>query len=765
MMDITIKKKLRSATFNVKKSLQRSMMDITIKEKGGLPGDVDNSYKEPDAKIQATAENPKKRRRLTTWIGSEGSVEANWDTNPKLESKEKDVTDDDGDLCYSTSSSVSPCIFKTPFPGLQFQEPQLASNWDTNPKLESKEKDVTDDDGDLCYSTSSSVSPCIFKTPFPGLQFQEPQLASIGPYHYTNRNLPLDKYKYSFLDRFISRTGKDLRFYVQQMMSLERHSRTCYSHNFSMSSPQFVEMMLLDGCFIMEVLHHFGVSEQQPWVFPIEPWQLPILVQDLLILDNQIPFFVLEMLFESLESQEGTPTPSLCTKALKFFDLAFPLSMDIACPLKPHHLLDLLLQSIRSSSPSQMVAPNFVYSFLKKISTRNQADTMRDQLELQPPFYLTKNAMELQASGIELRSTTAARFTNINFNNGGLEIPSVTINDIFIAILNNFVAFEHCSETSSKDFTAYVSFMSKLIRHPSDAELLCSNGIISRFSHNEQKVVQSFHMLWMNILDLDVQHSYLSKRLKELEWYYTQDGKTRPWRRLVSRYWRICFFCITNLVLGFNRLRSGVNLMIHFVEQVKFNGINGEFQGDITCPQDHTSFICDSVFRMAGFIYKSARGRVKSIDLSLRNSKFMAFFFLNLVIVIIILMGHEIPPPPAPSPRQLDEKVDYSRELEEEADEFLRKFKKITLEAKDQYIKVEDPVAADKEGIEVEDSTKRKEKSGGDTSRVSWSIVDKNEMIVDCVSNEEYYNEAWSKILEHKVIGKLLSALSPVPWD
>ncbi|MBA0705771.1 hypothetical protein Golax_017932 [Gossypium laxum] len=728
MMDTPVKNRVRSF-FKALKSPQRSMMDIKIKEKGGLPGDVDNSYKEPDAKIQirnkemkgqscwqATAENLNKRRRLTTWIGSEASMETNRDTNPKLESKEKDVTDDDGDLCYSTSSSVSPCIFKTPFPSLQFQEPQLAS---------------------------------------------------IGPYHYTNRNLPLDKYKYSFLDRFISRTGKDLRFYVQQMMSLEWRSRTCYSHNFSMSSPQFVEMMLLDGCFIMEVLHHFGVSEQQPWVFPIEPWQLPILVQDLLILDNQIPFFVLEMLFESLESQEGTPTPSLCTKALKFFDLAFPLSMDIACPLKPHHLLDLLLHSIRPSSPSQMVAPNFVYSFLKKISTRNQADTMRDQLEQQPPFYLTKNAMELQASGIELRSTTAARFTNINFNNGGLEIPSVTINDIFIAILNNCVAFEHCSETSSKDFTAYVSFMSKLIRHPADAELLCSNGIISRFSHNDQKVVQSFHMLWMNILDLDVQHSYLSKRLKELEWYYTQDGKTRPWRHLVSRYWRICFFCITNLLLGFNRLRSGVNLMIHFVEQVKFNGINGEFQGDITCPQDHTSFICDSVFRMAGFIYNSARGRVKSIDLSLRNSKFVAFFFLNLVIVIIIFMGHEIPPPPPPppSPRQLDEKVDYSRELEEESDEFLRKFRKITLEAKDQYIKVEDSVAADKQGIEVEDSTKRKEKSGGDTSRVSWSIVDKNEMIVDCVSNEEYYNEAWSKILEHKVIGKLLSALSPVPWD
>ncbi|KAH1121367.1 hypothetical protein J1N35_004527 [Gossypium stocksii] len=749
------------------------MENITMTEKGGLPEDDDNSYKEPDAKIQATAENleriwqvpptqininrrgPRIRTQKVPPIGSEASLETNRDTNPKLESKEKDVTDDDGDLGQSRWQATAENL-----KGLRFRR-KTREFRSINPMLKSKEIHVTDDDGDLCYSTSSSVSPCIFKTPFPGLQFQEPQLVSIGPFHYTNRNLPLDKYKYSFLDRFISRTGKDLRFYVQQMMSLEWHSRTCYSHDFSMSSPQFVEMMLLDGCFIMEVLHHFEVSEQQPWVFPIEPWQLPILVQDLLILDNQIPFFVLEMLFESLESQEGTPTLSLCTMALKFFDLAFPLSMDIACPLKPHHLLDLLLHSIRPSNPSQMVPPNFVYSFLKKISTRNQADTMRDQLEQQPPFYLTKNVMELQASGIELRSTTAARFTNINFNNGGLEIPSVTINDIFIAILNNCVAFEHCSETSSKDFTAYVSFMSKLIRHPSDAELLCSNGIISRFSYNDQKVVQSFHMLWINILDLDFQHSYLSKRLKELEWYDTQDGKTRPWRRLMSRYWRICFFCITNLLLGFNRLRSGVNLMIHFVEQVKFNGINGEFQGDTTCPQDHTSFICDSVFRVAGFIYNSARGRVKSIDLSLSNSKFMAFFFLNLVIVIIIFMGHENPPTPPLSPRKLDEKVNYSHELEEAAaDEFLRYYK--TLEAKDQYIKVEDTVAADKQGIEVEDSTKWKEKSGGDTIGRSWSIVDKNEMITYRVSYEEYYNEPWSKISPH--LGKLLSALSPVPW-
>ncbi|KAK8623142.1 hypothetical protein V6N13_118033 [Hibiscus sabdariffa] len=116
------------------------------------------------------------------------------------------------------------------------------------------------DDGDTCFSTSSpsSVSPSIFRTPCLGLQFQEPQLASIGPYHCT-KNLPLQQYKYSFLDSFISGTksqGKDLRFYVQQMMSLEWRARRCYSEDLSMSSSEFVELMLLDGCFVIEVLRH-----------------------------------------------------------------------------------------------------------------------------------------------------------------------------------------------------------------------------------------------------------------------------------------------------------------------------------------------------------------------------------------------------------------------------------------------------------------------------------------------------------------------------
>ncbi|XVF77807.1 hypothetical protein PTKIN_Ptkin14bG0076200 [Pterospermum kingtungense] len=343
-------------------------------------------------------------------------------------------------------------------------------------------------------SSSSSSDPCIFRTPFPGLQFQRPQLASIGPYH-RGKNLPLEKYKYSFLEKFVSRTknyGKNLCFYVRNVMTLEWRTRRCYA-DLPISSPEFDEMMLVDGCFILEVLRHFGriepgqkakkiesedpeqkkkEKESENGYFPIQPWQIPILVQDLLMLENQIPFFVLQKLFDLSENEEGTTTVSEPTMA------------------------------------------------------RSQEEP--------------------------------DRFTDINFKDGVLAIPPVTINDLFITILINCVAFEMCSKSRSKDLTAYVCFMISLIRHPTDVELLCSNGIISRFSYNENKVAETFNISRPSSLPcFAIPDSYLSKSVMEIRRYCTRDGNgtTWRWRHHFRKYSAIILFCITDFFFDFNSLK------------------------------------------------------------------------------------------------------------------------------------------------------------------------------------------------------------------
>ncbi|OMP03361.1 Disease resistance protein [Corchorus capsularis] len=388
------------------------------------------------------------------------------------------------------------------------------------PKLDSTEEDSIEDDGEIIPSESealldildekqvnqhgetscnnSSWFPCIFRTPFPGLKSQEPLLVSIGPY-YRGKNLPLDKYKYSSLEKFLSRTrnqDKDLYFFVRMMVKLEQHARRCYSENMSIASPGFVEMMLVDACFIMEVLRHFGRNEESEDGFllfsALKPWQIPILVQDMLMLENQIPFFILQNLFDLTEGDEAVAKVSvpLTTMALEFFNLAFPRSVDFTSKFNhleaPRHLLDLFLKTI---CPSKASTTSLSNRFLKTFHLK--AGDLFNSVA-----YLFLNALKLGNSGIEFRSRRANGFTDMHFNlkEGVLEIPPVTINDLFIAILVNSMAFEHCSNGSgcSKDVTAYVCFMSGLIRYSADVECLSSKGIISPFSYQNEEVAQFF---------------------------------------------------------------------------------------------------------------------------------------------------------------------------------------------------------------------------------------------------------------------------------
>ncbi|KAK6228993.1 hypothetical protein SCA6_017944 [Theobroma cacao] len=500
---------------------------------------------------------------------------------------------------------------------------RLMAYTQTNPQLDSAEEDLTEEEvnphvkieGEIIPSSSeasleigkeqvnhygdrscNTSSPCIFRTPFPGLAFQEPQLASIGPYH-RGKNLPLDKCKYSLLEKFLSRTrnlGKDLCFYVRRMMKLERRTRRCYSEDLSMPSAEFVEMMLVDACFIIEVLRRFGRRSEEfvdgDLSFPIEPWQTPILVRDLLLLENQIPFFILEELSALSKSEEGTITVSVSviTMAYKIFDLAFPRSLDFACKFnhleEPKHLLDLFLQTIRPSNPSTTSLPLFLkdiisvcYLLIHYIRSRYQmritkvadsqiletSTTSSKQKEYHlskhskpstsktaklEQVHLSKSARELLESGIEFRPRRAERFTDIQFKDGVLEIPPVTVNDLFIVILVNGVALEHCSTGRSKDLTAYASFMSSLIKCTTDVECLCSDGIISRFSNDDVQVASSFNSLQPNISDSDIdniQDSYLYKTIMETNRYREGDGIT--WLRHCLRDPRIVLFCITNL--------------------------------------------------------------------------------------------------------------------------------------------------------------------------------------------------------------------------
>ncbi|XXG87396.1 hypothetical protein AAC387_Pa11g2090 [Persea americana] len=151
----------------------------------------------------------------------------------------------------------------------------------------------------------------------------DPKVISIGPLHYEKRKGELramEEHKWKYLHDVVSRKQKDedegwLEDCLAAVKRLEKTARNCYSEVIPLDTDSFVEMMVLDGCFILELFRrHF--NNDCDVIFHLY-WLIQAINYDLLLMENQIPFFILQRL--SVLIDPSGPSPSLVESALKFF--------------------------------------------------------------------------------------------------------------------------------------------------------------------------------------------------------------------------------------------------------------------------------------------------------------------------------------------------------------------------------------------------------------------------------------------------------------
>uniref|UniRef100_A0A9I9CXG6 Uncharacterized protein n=1 Tax=Cucumis melo TaxID=3656 RepID=A0A9I9CXG6_CUCME len=135
----------------------------------------------------------------------------------------------------------------------------------------------------------------------------EPQLISIGPFHHGREDLkPMEQFKLKFLFRYLSRLSRQLLSFevvVKAALEWETKARKCYEDCvISMNSHDFVHMLLVDGCFMVEFLVAiYGEHLQTQTTSRVDPLVSQAmninLYHDLIMLENQLPFFVIQGLF------------------------------------------------------------------------------------------------------------------------------------------------------------------------------------------------------------------------------------------------------------------------------------------------------------------------------------------------------------------------------------------------------------------------------------------------------------------------------------
>ncbi|KAK8684568.1 hypothetical protein V6N13_040590 [Hibiscus sabdariffa] len=309
-----------------------------------------------------------------------------------------------------------------------------------------------------------------------------PLKISVGLFHHGRNNLkPMEEHKWRYLYSLLNRKPRleaTLDKCVKTLRELEHKARLCYEghEKIEVSSDRFVQIMLADAGFLIELFLKFvvkGLKRRGDYVFNTSGL-LYELRCDMLLLENQIPYFILQQLFEIV------PIPDHCKLSLT--ELAFRFFRDM---IPGDHRLHLTKFGQEGNHLLDLIR----HCFLPTIP--------RIKVKQEEVRGLPYKASKLKAAGIKLKKASTEDLLDVKFVKGVLEIPPVEVHQYTETLLRNLIAFEQSGSGTTKHISSYVLFMKTLLEDEKDAKLMQRKQILTNYDVSEKKQVGTlFHRLW-----------------------------------------------------------------------------------------------------------------------------------------------------------------------------------------------------------------------------------------------------------------------------
>ncbi|KAL9380380.1 hypothetical protein Peur_026037 [Populus x canadensis] len=319
-----------------------------------------------------------------------------------------------------------------------------------------------------------------------------PQLISIGPLHRGDERLKdMEQQKLRYLKEFAERAEKgmnEIEYLVMSIQEKEERIRASYSENFSeITSSDFIEMILLDALFIIEFLkgsndlEHY--SESRAGTFhnghskSIKPSMIFDIREDLMLLENQLPFYIIQEIYDEAFRRDPTTIPFLELATVYFGKYTFSQGVKNTDPdvEGSRHFTDLLRNFMLKGSIERS------YSF--------------------NPVKLKYNAVMLREAGVKFQVTEDKCLVNITFEEGVLKIPRLEVDYCFERLVRNIMALEQCCYPFEAYVCSYIKFMDHLIDSAEDVDLLAENGIILNLLGDDAAVSNMINKLCETITD------------------------------------------------------------------------------------------------------------------------------------------------------------------------------------------------------------------------------------------------------------------------
>ncbi|GJU65359.1 putative UPF0481 protein [Tanacetum coccineum] len=419
-----------------------------------------------------------------------------------------------------------------------------------------------------------------------------PQLVSIGPLHKEDPKLQeFEWMKECYLDDLLHRcdsTPKEtLEACLQKVNTLIPKIRESYAGvKKKYSDVELATMMVMDGCFILE----FCFKHVNEDVYLPNTMQNSRIAMDLLLLENQVPFFVLEALLECSIGKEFHITLSevldVCLARYIMIFSSRSMSKEIivhfdsdsthdhvlgylhkryqhvaAKSSKPIHTLKSKPVAAKSSNliqalKSKLVAAkssNPIQALKSKLVAAKSSNPILPWMSKLVDKKGSKNThiqfhsvVELDRSGINFKPHQEGGWSmTIKFKSSlfaclpwfwskpTLLMPVLDIHDFTELILRNLIAYEQSFPQNRYYFTSYAHVMDTLINTQEDIAKLVESGVLVNSLGTNQEAADMINKICKYSLLTDF---YYTKEFEQMDKYCKGS-----WPKHMARLRRIYF--------------------------------------------------------------------------------------------------------------------------------------------------------------------------------------------------------------------------------
>uniref|UniRef100_A0A7N2LF95 Uncharacterized protein n=1 Tax=Quercus lobata TaxID=97700 RepID=A0A7N2LF95_QUELO len=267
----------------------------------------------------------------------------------------------------------------------------------------------------------------------------------------------------------------------------EHKIRSCYSESFDISREDFVKMVLKDSTFIIELFLRADKKEKYKNDYLLSnPLLNRHILEDLILLENQLPFFILEELHEKFSKRHSENSLFIDLSRNYFYSCikSIPKVMEKEKGKKKEvkHFTDLIRY------------------FHCPTKHKDFGDSIRD----------LSTATQLYETGVIFKLDECLERTQPL-----LKIPQFEIDDITEGLFRNIMAWEQCYYPSEAYLCNYMGLLDYLLDTGEDVELLVEKDIIVNSLGSNEAISKMVNRLCLEIVEENSCYSELAQKLNK----------------------------------------------------------------------------------------------------------------------------------------------------------------------------------------------------------------------------------------------------------